>query len=800
MKTLRCVWAVALAAIVLPLRAQEPYRLPPPEVVRILDAATAPAVSVSPDRRWLVLAHRRNMPSIADMAQPMLRLGGRRINPLTNGRFSPPLITGFSVMRVKDGFERSLDLPFEEGWGSPVFSPRGTLFFVTRDTDDGIELWVGDVESASAHRLLGPELNGARGAPCRWMPAGEELLCHLVPANRGAPPERPRVPVGPVTQETSGIRATVRTYQDLLKDPYDEALYDYYMTSQPTRVRVADGSTEPVGPAGVYAEFDPSPDGRYYLAERRVKPYSYLVPDRLFPMEVEVRDAEGDVVAHLASVPLRENVPIGGVQTGPRRYGWLAGDEHTLLYVEALDGGDPHAHVEHRDRVMLLDAPFTGEARELARTEFRYAGLVRGRGSLALLTEYDRPSRTRRTWKVDLERGAAEVLFEGNAEDRYHDPGRPVTELDAHGDPVMAQDGSWIFLTGPGGSDEGDRPFLDRLDVATGRKERLWRAAPHTYEVLIGLLDEHGGKLLTRYETPRDPPNYFVRDTRGGKGMRLTDFPNPHPQLSGVEKRFVTYERNDGVHLSATLYLPPRYRAGDRLPAVVWAYPREYANAAVAGQVRGSPYRFTRIRGYSHLFFLTQGYVVFDGASMPIVGGDTANDTYVEQLVADARAAVDKLVELGVADRDRIGIGGHSYGAFMTANLLAHSDLFAAGIARSGAYNRTLTPFGFQNERRTFWEAPDVYFAMSPFMHADSINEPLLMIHGMADNNSGTFPIQSERMYHALKGLGGTARLVMLPDEAHGYRARESVMDVLAEMFDWFDRYVKHRSERGITF
>jgi len=800
MRIVRCLWAVALAAIVLPLRAQEPYRLPPPEVVQILDAPQAPYVSVSPDRRWLVLAHRRNIPSIADMAQPMLRIGGRRINPLTNGRFRPSLITGFSVMRVEDGSERALELPFESGWSSPVFSPKGTLFFVTRDTDQGIELWVGDVEAVSAHRLLGPVLNGARGAPCRWMPGGDELLCHLVPADRGPPPASPRVPAGPVTQETSGVRATVRTYQDLLKDAHDVALYDYYMTSQPTRVRVADGTTEPIGPAGIYAALEASPDGRYYLAERRVKPYSYLVPDRLFPMEVEVWDAAGDVVAHLASVPLRDNIPIGGVETGPRGYTWLSGDEHGVLYVEALDGGDPRAHVERRDRVMLLDAPFTGEARELARTAFRYAGLVRGRGSLALLTEYDRPSRTRRTWKVDLESGGAEVLFEGNAEDRYHDPGRPVMEIDERGDPVMAQDGSWIFLTGPGGSDSGDRPFLDRLNLENGRKKRLWRAALRTYEVLIGLLDEHGRKLLTRYETPRDPPNYFVRDTRGGKGMRLTDFLNPHPQLSGVEKRFVTYERDDGVHLSATLYLPPGYHPGDRLPAVVWAYPREYSNAAVAGQVRGSPYRFTRISGYSHLFFLTQGYAVFDGAAMPIVGGDTANNTYVEQLVADAKAAVDKLDELGVADRDRIGIGGHSYGAFMTANLLAHSDLFAAGIARSGAYNRTLTPFGFQNERRTFWEAPEIYFAMSPFMHADSINEPMLMIHGMADNNSGTFPIQSERMYHALKGLGGTARLVMLPDEAHGYRARESVMDVLAEMFDWFDRYVKHRPERKITF
>ena len=247
-----------------------------------------------------------------------------------------------------------------------------------------------------------------------------------------------------------------------------------------------------------------------------------------------------------------------------------------------------------------------------------------------------------------------------------------------------------------------------------------------TYEDIVGMLDDSGRRILTQYETPRDFPNYFIRDTRSGEGKPITAFANPHPQLSDVEKRFVTYEREDGVQLSGTLYLPPGYVEGDNVPAVVWAYPREYMDANVAGQVRGSPYRFTRIGGSSHLFFLTQGCAVFDGATMPIVGGDLANDTYVEQLVSSAKAAVEQLVEMGISEVDRIGVGGHSYGAFMTANLLAHSDLFAAGIA------------------------------MSPFMHADQINEPLLLIHGIADSNSGTFPVQSERMYHALKGHGAT--------------------------------------------
>jgi dipeptidyl aminopeptidase/acylaminoacyl peptidase len=506
------------------------------------------------------------------------------------------------------------------------------------------------------------------------------------------------------------------------------------------------------------------------------------------------------VVSELAQIPLGEDIPIGGVTPGPRSFSWLNGAEHTLLYVAALDEGDPRNEVEHRDVLRRLEAPFAGPGDEMARTEFRYAGLIRGPEGLAFLSEFDRPTRTRRTWRMQLDSPAdRELIWERNSEDRYGDPGSPVMEPDGRGDALLVRNGDWIYLEGSGASDDGDRPFLDRMNIETGETERIWRAEVGTYESIVSMLDREGRTLLTRHETPSDPPNYYVVDTRSGDRRALTAFPNPHPQLSDVRKEFVLYTRDDGVQLSATLYLPADYQDGEKIPAVVWAYPREFSNPDVASQVSGSPYRFTRLGGYSHMFFLTQGYAVFDGATMPIVGGDLANDTYVPQLVASAQAAVDKLVEMGVSDREHIGVGGHSYGAFMTANLLAHSDLFAAGIARSGAYNRTLTPFGFQNERRTFWEAPEVYFEMSPFMHAQKIDEPILLIHGIADNNSGTFPIQSERLYHALKGHGATVRYVQLPHESHGYRARESVMTVLAEMIEWFDTYVKRAQPRSIT-
>jgi dipeptidyl aminopeptidase/acylaminoacyl peptidase len=526
------------------------------------------------------------------------------------------------------------------------------------------------------------------------------------------------------------------------------------------------------------------------------------VPWYRFPRRVEVWDPQGQVVAELASLPLAERVPIQGVITGPRAHRWrsTAGTAQ-MLWVEALDDGDPRNEVPHRDRLMTVTAPFDGQPRELIRLEDRSAGWseVAG-GSLAMVSEYDRDERWVRTWMVDVESdGAGEprLIEDRSVQDSYGDPGDPVLTLNAAGRSVVRVDDGHIYRAGSGASPDGDRPFLDRQDLATLATERLWQNAGEEYERVVEVLPPSNGRLrfLTRRETPSEPPNYQLREAGQDERRALTAFSHPAPELLGITKQLVTYERDDGVSLSATLYLPPGHEAGggERLPLVVWAYPREFNDPSMAGQVRGSPHRFTMFSGTSHLFLLTQGYAIMDGATMPVVGSDpeTVNDSFIDQIVASARAAIDAATALGVADPTRVGVGGHSYGAFMTANLLAHSDLFRAGVARSGAYNRTLTPFGFQAERRSFWEAPEVYFALSPFMHADQIDEPLLLIHGQEDNNSGTFPMQSERMYHAVKGHGGTVRLVMLPEESHGYRARESVLHTLAEMVDWFDHWVK---------
>jgi len=587
-----------------------------------------------------------------------------------------------------------------------------------------------------------------------------------------------------------------------LKSPFDEVLLDYYFTSQLALVDL-EGAQQPIGEPAIFRNIDPAPDGGHFLISRVQRPYSYLVPVYLFPQEVEVWGHGGEEVHTIASLPLAEHVPIGGVPEGPRGFRWRPGATHTLVWIEALDGGDPRNEAEFRDRIVISNPPFDGDPIEVTKTELRFYSFAwTEAGSAALIFTWDRRAQWTKVVLADFEPYFTQpkMIWERGMRDAYNDAGRPVLVSNDRGQTVMLQapDRRSIYLIGSGASPQGDHPFVDRFDPMSGATERLWQSEDPYYEYPLEVLDNEGRRILTRRESKTEPPNYFVRDLQTGEMTALTQIEDPAPQLTGINKRRIEYKRADGLDLSGTLYLPPEYEEGTPLPTVIWAYPWEFKSARDAAQVRGSEHRFTFYRGYSHLFFLTQGYAVLDGASMPVVGeGDEEpNDSFVDQLVMNAQAAVDALVELGVTDPERVGVGGHSYGAFMTANLLAHSDIFRAGIARSGAYNRSLTPFGFQNENRTFWEAPEVYFAMSPFMNAAKINEPMLMLHGEADTNSGTFPIQSQRMFHAVKGLGSTVKLVMYPNEQHGYRARETVLDALYQQFQWFDRWVKNAPPR----
>jgi len=800
--------ALLLGGLCLPAAAQEPYRLPPAPIPAILSAPPLPRVSLGPDGSTLLLLEGESLPPIAELAQPMLSLAGQRVNPLANAPFGPRTIVGLQALRVSGYVTAHLAAPPDVGFGTPIWSPDGRLaaYTQTRSRGDlaGVSLSLLNVQSGIVGELAASGVN-VLGVSPTWMPDGQQLLVALLPAGRGPLPERSPVPTGPLVQENlGGDPAPVRTYQDLLQDAHDEQLFEYCFRSQLALIDLEGTTVVPLGPPGLYVKASPSPDGRYLLVERIERPFSRLVPWWGFPRTVEVWDREGRVVATLAHLPLAERVPIEGVITGPREHAWRAtSGTAEVCWAEALDGGDPKKPAAERDRLLLLAAPFDGEPREIVRLEDRFRGLAWvDEQPLAAVSEYDRDARWTRTWLVDVapEPAAPRTLFDRSVQDAYGEPGTPLSRINAAGQAVWRLLDGQLLLAGEGASPEGDRPFLDLLDLASLQTRRLWRNSGEEYETVVDLLASSGADklaVLTRRETPSEPPNYFVRsvplDGSASTRRAVTHFEHPAPELLGVHKELVTYTRDDGVGLSATLYLPAGHQEGMQYPLIVWAYPREFNDAAMAGQVRGSPWRFTLFTGASHLFLLTQGYAVLDSATMPVVGDDpeTVNDSFISQIVASAAAAIHFAVERGVSDGEHVGVGGHSYGAFMTANLLAHSDLFRAGCARSGAYNRTLTPFGFQAERRTLWEAPETYAELSPFMFADDINEPLLLIHGMEDDNSGTFPLQSERLYHAIKGHGGSARLVLLPEESHGYRARESVLHTLAEMVEWFDRWVK---------
>ncbi len=791
------------------------WKQPPREILEVLHAPELPQARLSPSGEMLALLTPRRYPPIADLAQPMLRLAGVRINPRTNGPHGETYWTELSLLRVADGDRRTIELPPDPRISGFTWSADGRRFCFLNQAADGIELWLGETATSTVSRVPDLWINPVLGWEAGWMTDQRTVLVKRIPPARGTPPAAPLAPAGPDLQECSGQSAS-STYEarDVLTSPHDEALFGYYALSQAALVDAASGRVTPLGEPGVLTAVTPAPDGRHILVERLQKPWSYAHAWHRFPREIAVWDRSGKTEHVVVRLPLADQVPIHGVPEGPRDVFWRPTAPATLVWTEALDGGDPGRKAAHRDRVMMLKAPFRDAPRELYKATHRVQGIWWGeRDGLALIGEYERERRWRylSETQADARKPLPRLLFSLSANEHYLNPGYPVQRQQTDGTWVLAQDGDAIFLAGNGATPGGDRPFLDRFSLRSRRSERLFRCDATEYERFVGWLDLPSRRFLSRRESPRDVPNYHVHTLAGrlpepisageaqwASGRRaLTSFTDPAPQIRAITKRIVTYQRADGTPLSFTLYLPPNYQEGTRLPTVLDAYPLEYSDPVTAGQVAGTDREFTRLAGTTSLFFLLDGYAVLAGTAMPVIGDpDTAYDTFIEQLVADAQAAVDKAVEIGVTDRDRVGIMGHSHGALMTATLLAHSDLFRAGIARSGAYNHTIRPFGFQGERRTLWQAPETYVRISPLMHADRINEPLLLIHGEADQNPGTVPLQTEKLFEAIRGTGGTARMVMLPHESHGYQSKEAVEEVLSDQLEWFDRHVKNAPAR----
>lgn len=787
------------------LYAQAGYQAPNQAIVDLVDAKPTPVFSLSPNGDWALLLQRPSYPSIEELARPELRIGGLRIDPATNGPSRSTGVVSIDILELEKKEAKAVEgLPEGASLENFQWSPNGNYAAFTHTTRSGLELWILNVPERRARKIQGLSVNAAmRGAPIEWFPDSQRLLVKGMQADRGAAPAaKDAVPL-PVIQQSSGVEAPVRTYQDLLSNPYETELFDYYTQTQLYLCDIATDEVQAFGEASSITGFSVSPDGKYLLLTQLKKPYSYLVPYYLFPQDISVYDAStGELVRQIADLPLAENIPTGfdAVRAGPRYVSWRSDRPASVYWVEALDEGDPRMEVTNRDQMFHLDAPFSGTPQKSIALTYRFAGVDWHSDELAVVRERWRATRMNieSFWSPGKGAGSKVVFHKGSSEDRYNDPGSFVTSSNDAGHRILLTDKSGnLFLEGQGASPEGDRPFLDEYNRSKGQTTRLWRSEAPYYANPTSILDPDNGIFIMSRESPKEVPNYYLSNWKSDRMVGLTDFENPYKALEGVSKEVILYEREDGITLSGTLYLPAGYdkEKDGPLPTFMWAYPREFKSAEAAGQISGSPYRFTRLSWGSPIYWVTQGYAVFDNFSMPIIGeGDQEpNETFVKQLHQNAEAAIDRLVGMGVTDRNRIGVGGHSYGAFMTANLLAHTDLFAAGIARSGAYNRTLTPFGFQNETRTYWEAPEIYNQMSPFMHANKIKEPILLIHGEADNNSGTFPIQSQRFYAALKGHGANARLVMLPHESHGYQARESILHTLSEMDNWLSTFVMNR-------
>jgi dipeptidyl aminopeptidase/acylaminoacyl peptidase len=823
-RTLRLAAAASAAAISF-AQAQSTtdlkYQTPPEVMVKLVDAPPTPLISLSPANdagpRRILIEQSSSLPTIADLAEPELRLAGLRFNPKLGAPSRTRYFVSLKLQLLPTGESASkagesaiAGLPAKLHALSAQWSPDGQhIAIVNADggSQAGLSLWIVDVAKGSANRLPGLRLNAVLTTPVAWV-TNTAVAALTIPADRGPIPTRSEIPTGPVVQENEGRATPAPTYEDLLKSPSDERIFAYYATSQIEEVKLS-GAARKLGKPGAFSNIEASPDGKYLFAEELHRPFSYSQPLYRFPNRRQVFLIASGETQLLNDAPLIDNLPIDNdaVEPGPREYGWRSDQPATIYFVQAADTGDMKRDTPVHDRLYTLEAPFTAHATPIADLALRFRAVDWANEHLALITESR--WKDRRTILAALDPATAKLtqLYQGSMQDRYSAPGSPLTRRNAQGHLVLetTPDNEGIYFAGPGASSKGDQPFVAIMPVNAGEnptEKRIWQSQAPFYEVESQIVETSAGiRVLARRESVEQSPNYFLTAPLAANSVpgptqwtAVTSFPNPYAGMPMPTHQLLHYKRADGVDLTADLYLPAGYdKSKGPLPTLMEAYPAEFKSRAAASQVTGSPYEFVRIGAGSPVFFSTTGYAVLANAAIPIIGEDTAepNDTYVDQLVAGAKAAIDAGAATGTVDSKRVAVMGHSYGAFMTANLLAHCNFFRAGIARSGAYNRSLTPFGFQNEERTYWQAPDVYYKMSPFSYADKIKTPILLIHGEADNNTGTFPIQSERFYSALKGQGATVRFVLLPLEAHGYQGRESVLHMLWEMENWMDKYVK---------
>ncbi len=788
------------------------YTVPPKDIVDMLLAKPTPGVSVDDKGEWMLFTEANSYPSVEELARPELKIAGLRINPANFAPSRQNFINNLVLRNIASGKDYKIaGLPSPLYAGSISWSPDDKKIAFTHTTSNRVDLYVIDVATQKAIKINKTALNVITGN-YQWYDAATLFYRTAIKPSTSAP-TKPAVPQGPTIQENYGKASPRPTFQDLIKNPYDEQLFEFYATTQ--LVKNINGTETKIGSTAIYNTINISPDKKYMLLRVLKKPFSYTVPAAGFPSNVLITDINGKPVKQLADLPSAETAPGGNdnVQMVPRSFSWRDDEPATITWCMALDSGLIKKNTDYHDAVYALAAPFNTNSKQLFKTKMRYRGVAWGNATFALVFEGLTGKQQTQTNRYNPSTGDIEKLMERNTTDAYTNPGNPITEKNQWNRDVLKliDNGNKLLMNNPtGSSPNGDLPFLATFDMTTKKTEIIWRSNEGYFENIVKVLNPDQLELLTRKESETVVPNYWIKNLKAKiADKQITQFTNPYPQLEGVTKEKIRYKRADGVDLTGDLYLPKGYNKtkDGKLPVFIWAYPAEYNSAADAAQIRGSEHRFTLLNWGSAIFYVTQGYAVLNNAEMPIVATskDNAqqpaakpNDNFIDQLTLNAEAAINILDSMGVGDKNRVAVGGHSYGAFMTANLLAHTKLFKAGIARSGAYNRSLTPFGFQNEDRTYWQAPDLYNAMSPFSNADKIKTPLLLVHGEMDNNTGTFPIQSERMFNAVKGHGGTIKYVSLPYESHGYQGRENILHMLNEQFTWLEKYVKNPENKTL--
>ncbi len=776
------------------------YQKPSAEILKLADYTRPPSVFMDSKKDWMILSYRSTYKTLDDLNQDEMKLAGLRINPTTNISSTVTYVNNIKIKRVKDKNETQVkNLPQDAKIAYFSFSPDEKTLAFTNTTAKGVELWIVDLATATAKKLTDDNLNANLGTPYIWFRDSQSLLVNALPGNRPQLlDEKKNLPTGPTVSTSDGKVSQNRTYQDLLKNPKDEANFETLATSELLKVNI-NGTKTPFAKPAIYASKSFSPDGKYLMVSAIKRPYSYIVPLSRFPTETTVLTADGKEVKKVNDVPLTEVMPKGfsSVRTGKRSMGWRDDLPSTLYYAEALDEGDQSKKADYRDQVYLWDAPFNGEPKPLFKTKDRLAGIEWGNDENAFITDSWYDTRNMKTYWINPKTGDSKVIVERNFQDVYSDPGNLVTERNQYGRNVVEIKNGKTYWIGDGFTKDGQFPFINEMDMKTFKTNRLYTVkSKDSKEDIYDLMDAKKGDILVMNQSSTNYPNYYIKNYKTNKSTPLTQFDNPFASLNGVHKEVITYKRNDGVTLKGTLYLPAGYdlkAKKEKLPLLIWAYPEEFKDKATAGMSTANPNSFTFPSYGSFIYWVTKGYAVLDDASFPIIGEgkQEPNDTFLPQLVANAEAAIDAVDKLGYIDRKKVAVGGHSYGAFMTANLLTHSNLFACGIARSGAYNRTLTPFGFQSEQRNYWDVPEVYNKMSPFMNAEKMKTPMLLVHGEADNNPGTFTLQTERYFQALKNLGAPVKMVLLPKESHGYAAKENILHLLYEQDQFLEKCLK---------